>query len=57
MSLDASWSEKSTICQRNISPLAPRVAAIGQPKLAYLNVKKNHKNKSSQQIWFIFVLW
>ena len=41
------WSEKSTICQRNISQLAPRVcaggeriAAIGRPKMAYPDVEK-----------------
>ena len=60
MTLDAFWSEKSTICKRNISPLTPRVAntaAIGRPKMAYLDVEKNHKNKRSQRIWFIFVLF
>ena len=30
MTLDAFWSEKSTICQRNISPLAPLVCAGGE---------------------------
>ena len=41
MTLDAFWSEKSTICQRNISPLVPRHTSM---------LKKNHKNKSSQWI-------
>ena len=42
MTLDAFWSEKSTMYQRNISQHAPRVcaggnvAAIGRPKMAYL---------------------
>ena len=30
MTLDAFWSEKATICQRNFSPLAPRVCAGGE---------------------------
>ena len=32
MTLDAFWSEKSTNCQRNISPIVPRanVALIGR---------------------------
>ena len=30
------------------------VAATGQPKMAYLDVEKNNKNKSSQRIWIIF---
>jgi len=30
ITLDAFWSEKSTICQRNISPLAPQVCAGGE---------------------------
>ena len=30
MTSDAFWSEKSTICQRNISPLAPRVCSGGE---------------------------
>ena len=30
MTLDAFWSEKSTIYQRNLSPLAPRVCAGGE---------------------------
>ena len=30
MTLDAFWSEKSTICPRNISTLAPRVCAGGE---------------------------
>ena len=51
MTLDGFWSEKSTICQRNISPLARgfapevNVAAIGRPIMAYLDVEKIFKIK------------
>ena len=36
VTLDAFWSEKSTICQRNLSPPEANVALIVRHKMAYL---------------------
>ena len=55
MVLDAFWSEKLTICKHNISP--HHFPVICQAKTAYLDVENNLKNKSSQRIWFIFMLF
>ena len=58
MTLDAFWSEKSTICQHNCSRRGfapePNVAAIGQPKTAYLNVEKH---KFSTDLIHFYVIW
>ena len=58
------WSEQSTICQRNISQLAPRVcaggeriAAIGRPKMAYPDVEKLiNKSKFSMDFIQFYVI-
>ena len=55
MTLDAFWSEKSTICQCNISPLAPQVC-VSQPKIAYLDVEKKSLKFSTDLIHF-YVIW
>ena len=52
---DAFWSEKLTFVsatfhrsRRGFAPKA-NVAAMGRPKMAYLDIEKNRKNNSSQR--------